>query len=122
MAREFIAGLGSAGDRPRSLSIDTLSLKAGPNEISGLLPCADEWLAMRARLTPFRALGPMAAQVGRWRPNGCQWFDHDQTCYLFLVQRQCARPDVSIMVLDAAIHLPLPLLRLPGARLGSRRR
>jgi hypothetical protein len=45
--REFIAGVGAAarwfgrlqrtGDRLRSLSIEILSLKAGPNEISGLL-------------------------------------------------------------------------------------
>jgi len=67
--REFIAGLGSAGgfdrlQRTRSralayvLSIEILSLKAGPNEISGLLPYADEWLTMAPRLLPLRPLCP----------------------------------------------------------------
>jgi hypothetical protein len=60
--REFIAGVGAAarwfgrlqrtGDRLRSLSIEILSLKAGPNEISGLLLRADEWLTVAARLPP----------------------------------------------------------------------
>jgi hypothetical protein len=70
--REFIAGLGGAvawplpahaqqGHHPRSLSIETLSLKAGRNEISGLLPRADEWLTT-ARLSPLGPSGPS----GRW--------------------------------------------------------
>jgi hypothetical protein len=84
--REFIAGLGSgavacpisvaraAGDRARNLSIDTSSLKAGPNEISGLLPFADEWLTTTLPApSPLGPLGPMDAQVGRWRRSqGCQ--------------------------------------------------
>jgi hypothetical protein len=35
---------------------------------AGLLPRADEWLTVAARLPPPRALGPIGPQVGRWGP------------------------------------------------------
>jgi hypothetical protein len=74
--REFIAGFGPAaawpiaahgqqGDRARSLSIDTLSLKAGPNVISGACcPAADEWLTT-ALPAPFPPWAPRADGVRR---------------------------------------------------------
>jgi hypothetical protein len=52
------------------MSINTLSLKARPNGISGLLLLADEWLTKGSASLAPRALGPMAAQAGRWRPKG----------------------------------------------------
>jgi hypothetical protein len=53
----------SRGDRLRSLSINTLSLKAGPNEISGRLPSTPMSVEDAARLPP--PLGPLGPS-GRW--------------------------------------------------------